>query len=221
MKRFATLLALLIAASTARVQAGPEEDFIALYHQIQEADQALTNGQSTAARTRYATALAGLKRLQEMHPGWSPRVVEFRLQYVNEKLATLGVPATATPKQPSAPMAPANPLDDLRRQVAELQQERGVLQSKLQEALAAQPAAIDPRELQKAETRIAALEKERDLLKVAIEQEQAKVAKATDQSEAQKEIASLKAQLAASAAPNVALERELAAAKESASANTV
>lgn len=219
MKRFATLLALLLAASASRLHAGPDEDFIALYHQLQEADHALNNGNTAAARTRYVNVQAGLKRLQEQHPGWSPKVIEFRLQYVNEKLATLGpVPGAPTTK-PAAPAAPANPLDELRRQVAELQQERSVLQNKLQEALSAQPAAIDPRELQKAETRIAALEKERDLLKVAVEQAQAQAAKAADQSEAQKEIAALKAQLAASAAPNVAVEREAAAAKEAARTN--
>lgn len=221
MKRFATLLALLIAATPATLKAGPDEDFIAIYHQLQEADQALANGQTSAAKQRYTAVQTGLKRLQEAYPGWSAKVVEFRLKYVTDKLASMGDVAAPAAQQPSAqPAAPANPLEDLKRQVAELQQERTVLQNKLQEALSAQPAAVDPRELQKAEARIASLEKERDLLKVALEQEQAKVAKAADQSEAQKEIAALKAQLAASAAPNVAAEREVAALKEAARANT-
>lgn len=219
MKRSALLLALLVAASSARVYAGPDEDYIALYHQLQEADHALNNGNTGAARQRYANVQAGLKRLQETHPGWSPRVVEYRLQYVTEKLATLGGPAPATTPQKPAP--PADPAEALRQQVAELQQQNQLLQNKLQEALTAQPAAVDPRELQKAEARIADLQKERDLLKVAFEQEQAKAAKAADQSEAQKEIAALKAQLAASAAPSVANERELAAAREAARTNAL
>lgn len=219
MKRSAILLALLVAASAAHVYAGPDEDYIALYHQLQEADHALNNGNAAAARQRYANVQAGLKRLQETHPGWSPRVVEFRLQYVTEKLATLGGPAPATTPQKPAP--PADPAEALRQQVAELQQQNQLLQNKLQEALTAQPAAVDPRELQKAEARIADLQKERDLLKVAFEQEQAKAAKAADQSEAQKEIAALKAQLAASAAPSVANEREIAAAREAARTNAI
>lgn len=74
---------------------------------------------------------------------------------------------------------------DLRSQVGQLQSEKtalqsekNVLESKLREALKAQPAAIDPRELARAEERIRALEKEKEVLKVSADVADAKAAQA-------------------------------------------
>jgi len=58
--------------------------------------------------------------------------------------------------------------------VRQLQADKSLLEAKLKEALAAQPAPMDPRELAKAEEKIKALQKENDLLKVSLNQAKAK-----------------------------------------------
>ena len=82
-----------------------------------------------------------------------------------------------TASAPSAPGAPSAVLADLQaqlgalhEQVQKLQVDNSTLQSKLHEALGVQPAAVDPRELAKAQERIRSLMKENDLLKVSLSQ---------------------------------------------------
>jgi len=229
MKWFSILaMTAMFAGGALVVQAGPDEDYISLYQAIEEGDQAIANGQTNIARDKFSQAEQALKKLKATYPSWNEKTVDFRLQYVSDRLAKLGpkatTPAPAPEVKPAVVAPPADPLADLRAQVAQLVEERKVLQAKLTEALAAQPAAIDPRELQKAQAQIASLQKEKDLLRVALEQEQAKVARAEDKSgleKAEKEIASLKTQLAASAAPVAASEREVAALRENVRTNSL
>ena len=61
-----------------------------------------------------------------------------------------------------------------------MQADKAVLEAKLKEALALQPAALDPRELARAEEKIKGLVKENDLLKVTLAQEKAKPVAAPD-----------------------------------------
>jgi len=61
-----------------------------------------------------------------------------------------------------------------------LQADKSVLEAKLKEALAVQPAALDPRELARAEEKIKGLQKENDLLKVTLDQAKAKPLPAPD-----------------------------------------
>ena len=62
----------------------------------------------------------------------------------------------------------------MREQVQQLETDKILLQAKLKEALAVQPAAVDPRELSKAEERVKSLLKENELLKAGLAQEQAR-----------------------------------------------
>ena len=62
----------------------------------------------------------------------------------------------------------------LQDQVRRLRADKELLEAKLKEALTAQPAAIDPRELARAEERIKALQKELDVLKVNLAKSEAK-----------------------------------------------
>jgi tetratricopeptide (TPR) repeat protein len=230
MKWFSVLAAASMLAATPVVQAiGPDDDYISIYQMIEDAEQSLALNQTAQARTRFQAAQEALKKFKATYPTWNQATVDFRLKYVTENLAKLApaAPAQTQPPASTTPAtrpAPADPAAELRQTIAQLQEQNKVLNAKLQEALAAQPAAVDPRELQKAEAQITSLQKERDLLKVALEQEQAKAAKAADKSgleAAQKEIESLRSQLAASGAPVVAIERELAAAREAARTNAL
>jgi Tfp pilus assembly protein PilF len=101
---------------------------------------------------------------------------------------TLAPPPSSAAAAQSAPgQVPAdltNQLNALKGQARQLQMEKGQLQmdkdqlladkalleAKLKEALAVQPAAADPRELAKAEETIKALQKENDLLTISLEQ---------------------------------------------------
>jgi Flp pilus assembly protein TadD len=237
MNRFRLLAAIFLVGfcGVARVVAGPEEDYLTVYQLLEEADTLEANNSVTQARQRFSEIQARLTKIKEAYPNWNQRTVDFRLDYVNEKLKKLGGPVQQPQAQPSKagqgvaqpmmkPAAPVDPTAELRATIAQLQEERRVLQAKLQEALAAQPAAVDPKELQKAEAQITALQKEKELLRVALEQEKANVAKADTKSgleEAQKEIANLRSQLAASSAPVTAMERELQAARDSARTNAL
>ena len=107
--------------------------------------------------------------------------------------ATTAAPAPApapksTPAPPPAPVAPppakpSEPERQLASQVAALQEDvrraqadKSTLEAKLKEALAAQPAALDPRELAKAQQQLQDLMKENELLKAVVPPETAKPA---------------------------------------------
>ncbi len=114
--------------------------------------------------------------------------MNFRLNYVAVKLAPLLPKAQAAAAATNAPVVATNApagattpaaapggisadaMRDLQEAISRLSAQNSELQNKLKEALSVQPAAVDPRELAKAEEKIKALEKERDLLKVSLEQ---------------------------------------------------
>ena len=188
------LILLFIAVVCSQLNAfaaGPDDDYVKVYQTIQEADQLRAAGRNDLARAKYLEAQAGLKKLQESFPNWNTKVVQFRQSYVNERLepllklapAPVASPATSKPAEAAPAKPAAGPktvvpdqrdaeiiaLKDANRQ---LQAHNTVLTEKLREALAAQPAAVDPRELKKAEEKILALEKERDVLQATLKKEQ-------------------------------------------------
>ena len=108
------------------------------------------------------------------------------------------------PVQPARQPAPAptpaplpefddrdNQIQALRQQVSRLQNDRAILDAKLREALAIQPAAVDPRELARAEERILALEKDKEILRVSLSAAESKAAERNEEGAAE-----LKAELA-------------------------
>jgi Flp pilus assembly protein TadD len=184
---------------------GPDDKYIEIYQLIQEGNQLAARGQADTARQRYTDAQTELKKLQASYPNWNEKLVEFRLRHLQEKLAPppakLVAPTEATPgpnekekpagskpaKPASAPSVPLtksqaevddrdNQIKSLQEQTARLQNDNNVLEAKLREALAAQPAAIDPRELARSEERIKALEKEKEVLNVSVRVAESKAA---------------------------------------------
>lgn len=165
---------------------GPDQQYVGIYATIHEGDRLLAAGQDRAALAKYLEAQLALQRLQKAHPDWNPRVVQFRLNYLAERIATASSRAQSAPgpqaarpaSEPEAASAPtrADPallqeLEVLRQQVAQLQSDKALLEARLREALSVQPAAADPRELAQAQNRIRDLEKELELLRVALDQE--------------------------------------------------
>lgn len=187
-----------------RLQAqGTDDQYVRVYNLIQEADGLSNHAQPAEALGKYLEAQTALQRFQRGNPDWNVAVVKFRLNYLAAKIAAItpkvppppapsaeapGKPASvpapgAGPSQPPKPAPPADwetQLGALREQVRLLQSETVLLESKLKEALAAQPAAVDPRELAKAQDKIKSMQKENDLLNVRLAQEKAKPAPTAD-----------------------------------------
>ena len=251
MKRCFALVFIFLAVALAGAQAqGLDDDYVQIFNLIQQADM-LSGTQPTEALAKYAQAQTALERLQRGSPDWNAKIVSFRLRYVADKMAALTAkaPAPATPAPtapgkasgapagtpsgpepatpaPPAPAAPAPPdwenqLNLLKEQARQLQADKAILEAKLKEAFALQPAAADPRELAKTEAKLKALQKENDLLKASIELEKSKPAPVADTSaleaarqalaDANRDLAQAKAQVGTLEADKEALRLEKAA----------
>ena len=155
MKRLVALLIVLAAlAPCARAQSGsPDDQYVIMYSLIQQANASDSSGQTRQALSQYLQVQADLQRFAQIYPDWNPRIVNFRLKYLAEKIAevTQKLPVTnLAPATAAAPSAPGPPVADLQAQIGalheqmqRLQADNSTLQSKLQEALGAQPATID------------------------------------------------------------------------------
>ena len=198
MKRFSALvgLVLAVALSPVRAQQSPDDQYIAIYSLIQQADALQSGGQPRQALDGYTQALAELRKFQKVFPDWDSKIVTFRLDYLAQKINGLAAQLPAPPQNVTPPPAPATPapanaaanaippvtnavpaapatdaemqLSSLRAQVQGLQSDNATLQAKLKEALSAQPATGDTQELAKAQAQVLSLMKENDLLRASV-----------------------------------------------------
>jgi len=182
MKRFLLCLIFLLAAGEPVVFGQtPDDEYLRIYTVMQSADTLEGSGQQASALARYQEARAALQGFQKIYPDWNPKVVTYRLNYLTAKVGinatnapvAVAKPApTPTPAPSTPPPITAEAAAELHRQVAALQQnlrqlqdDKVLLEAKLREALAAQPAAVDPRELARAREQIKELQRENELLK--------------------------------------------------------
>ncbi len=225
MKRFGHLLlgALLLLAP--RLSAStPDELFLQVYNLIEQGDTLQKNGQGMAAQAKYREALDQLQKLKKLYPYWKPAIIEYRQNYLQQRVGKAPAPEQALPAD--ATRAPnrgglTTPLPNpeiaaLQEQIRRLQAERAKLEARLREALTARPAAVDPHEFEKVRARVAALQKENAQLKAklaaassaapAAAKPESPEAKALEQ--AQKAAADLSRQLEAERAKVAALQKE-------------
>ena len=180
MKRLLAVVGALVFACAFTVRAaGPEDQYLAVYYLIQQGDSASAAGNNTEAAGRYNDALAALQKLQRIYPQWQNNVVNFRLGYLQKRIAAVG--GTVSPAEKPVGPAPANAessaqASEMQAQMAALQASNASLQAKLREALAVRPAAVDPAQLARAEEQIKELSKQNELLKVSLDDAQAKAA---------------------------------------------
>jgi len=200
-KRFAALAILFLTfmLSPARAQEGADDQYLIIYSLMQQADSLSRGGHPSEALAGFVEAQGELQKFQKAYPDWNPKIVNFRLNYLAEKIAELTpqvpaippggapqIPATNAPtpvistptSPPPAASTPAVPpatgadfearLQALQAEVQNLQTDNTTLEARLKEALAAQPAMVDPRELARAQGQIRSLMKENDLLKVSL-----------------------------------------------------
>src|SRR5712692_748963 len=100
-----SLLALLCGSAVLRAE-GPDDDYLRIYNLIQQADALAEGGRGELARQKYSEAQTELDRLQKSYPGWNEQVVQFRLNYVMEKLRpakTAEMPIRPAPAEKTAP----------------------------------------------------------------------------------------------------------------------
>ena len=178
---------LLALVSVFSVIAGPDDDFVLIYQLIQQTDSQRELGQLAQARAGYLKAQELLKSLKRNHPDWNDRVVAYRLRYVAEKLESIpeqpATPAVSVGKVeignpvPTTSTEPANEVvaqfSALNQEISALRIERQRLEAKLREALTAQPAPVDPRELQHAVERITQLQATNKVLFSRLETQEA------------------------------------------------
>src|SRR5437870_7569445 len=81
----ASLLALICGSAVLRAE-GPDDEYVRIYNLIQQADALAEGGGGELARQKYSEARTGLDRVQKAYPGWNEQIVQFRLNYVMEKL---------------------------------------------------------------------------------------------------------------------------------------
>ncbi len=191
------VLATFLTVALARAE-GPDDLYVKVYNLIQQGDDFSRAEQNRSAFERYQQAQKSLQSIRETYPEWNPKLLEFRISYVNDRLKAFGVNPPAAPVTPAPattvppPSSPASPaaaspvkaeltaaVGSMERQVGALMEEnralkydRTILEAKLREALAAQPATVDAREVAKSEEKVRGLQKENDLLKVTLKQEQ-------------------------------------------------
>jgi tetratricopeptide (TPR) repeat protein len=181
MKQIFVLLLILLAVglSPAMAQQDADDQYLIIYSLIQQADGLAASGQPRQALVQYAQIQTELTKFQKVYPEWNPKIVSFRLKYVAEKIAdvTARLPVAGSPPQTTAstssgqgttPAVSESELTALRRQLQQLQADNTTLAAKLREALSVQPAAIDSRELTRAQQQIESLMKQNDLLKTTL-----------------------------------------------------
>jgi tetratricopeptide (TPR) repeat protein len=172
----AALLLLAIVVTGAGQSA--DDRYVHVYSLIEDADKLSDGGQTRQAMTKYLEAQVAIKDLQQSFPEWNKKIIAYRLSYISSRLEPLAKKTAASAEggarsdggaAPSA-QPPANPLQTMQEEIGRLAAQNALLEAKLREALRVQPAAVDPRELAKAEEKIKGLQKERDLLAVTLRQ---------------------------------------------------
>ncbi len=160
-----------------------DQEYIQIYNSIINADALKDSGESRIAADRYREAQNALKKLQSVYPKWNEQLVKFRLEYIAEKLQSLGTVSPATNRLPVSTPVPGAKIipqsgakiisqpDTASEQVRQLRSEKALLEAKLKEALSVQPNPRSASDVSKLEEKIVSLQKERDLLSLALEQE--------------------------------------------------
>jgi tetratricopeptide (TPR) repeat protein len=177
MKYFAALvIAFFLAIPAVHAQQSPDDQYVIIYVLIQQGDANLNAGEPKQALGDYVEAQHELKQFQQVYSDWNPMIVNYRLNYLAEKIAALTprVAATNAPAEKTAP--PPTPADwqaqlgNLNGQLRQLQGENETLQGKLKEALSVQPEGASAAAYEQLQRQVRELSKDNDLLKAAAAQ---------------------------------------------------
>ncbi len=174
MKYLAVLAFILfLAIPAARAQQSPDDQYVIIYELIQQGDANVVANQPQQALENYAEAQRELQKFEQVYPDWNPTIVNFRMNYLAQKIAALTPSAPATNAPPANVAAPTpadwqSQLNALNGQVRKLEGDNETLQAKLKEALSAQPATVSADAYAQLQEQVRDLAKENDLLKATI-----------------------------------------------------
>ncbi len=180
MKRVLSLVFALVLIGVCLPARAQDDQYVRIYGLIQEGDAAYNSRQYVSAMGKYREALQQLQSFQRSYPEWNSNIVKYRLSFLEAIIseitlrhATALVPAdaaatNAAPKPAVLPAEVESQIAALKSQLQQLQTDNATLEAKLKEALRVQPAAADPRALERAESEIRNLQKENALLKVSL-----------------------------------------------------
>jgi tetratricopeptide (TPR) repeat protein len=223
------VIALLLWCGVTSWAQSTDEQYVRIYNLIQQGDALEAAGKPEEALPKYLEANTALKQIKQVYPTWNPVVVNYRLRYLAAKIEAIpGGVATGPARSEAGGAAAVVPgagvaavkeagssqaqLTELQEALRRLQSEKTILEAKLREALATQPAAIDPRELVKAQDRIQTLLKENELLKAGLEEakQQPAAGARAELASTQQALAEANARLTERTAEKTALEQRVA-----------
>ncbi|PHX93078.1 MAG: hypothetical protein CK546_09365 [Pedosphaera sp.] len=179
---FLCVVCLALARPSAQAAAA-DELYVKVFNTVLQGDSLLDAGQGKQALEKYLVALDELKKLQAAYKTWEPKLVTFRVQYLEDQVKKLDAqfPGTTAPK-PIIPTSQAGDeagsekltglekqIRDLNNELVKARAESSGAQQKLKEALAARPKAVDPAELAKAQQKARDLQKAADLKQIEVE----------------------------------------------------
>ena len=186
MKRFSPVIGTLLLAVVlaANAQQAPDELFVRYYTLIQQADALAERKQDRAAMDNYLKAREGLLQMRKAYPKWNTKVVDFRLDYVNEKLKPLQArfptgPAVTDGAKAFPPATVVKGNEAIASQIGALNNEIIRLQARNKQ-LQQDMANANPAELQQAKEQIDRLEKEKADLNASLSANQAKLSTMID-----------------------------------------
>ncbi|MBL9137782.1 MAG: tetratricopeptide repeat protein [Verrucomicrobiales bacterium] len=121
MIRLALWLLVFGAALSLRAQQ-PDTEFLQIYDRIQQGETLEKTGQASSALDQYQAASKDLERFAKVYPNWNQKIVQFRKEFLADKLGSLRsiVPTpTPNPAAPTKDVTPAvPPTDDLSLELA-------------------------------------------------------------------------------------------------------
>ena len=159
----------------------PGDEFIRIYATLEQADREKADAHLPESRVLYDAALKDLQSLQTTFPDWKPKVIAYRVRYVQQMLkqvdeeikaaqtAAFGATQDQAGAVDSETQAQQQETAALRSNVERLLREKSLLEAQLREAFAARPAAVEPDKLIQAQSTI-------DDLKAELESSQMQLA---------------------------------------------
>lgn len=91
------MIALTVPAGSQTSAKAPQDVYLQIYLQIQEAERLESSGQKLTAKNRYQAASERLTELQKSSPQWEPTIVKYRMKYCQDKIALLADARDANP----------------------------------------------------------------------------------------------------------------------------
>ena len=163
--RLTTILAVLSAVVSlltsfgAQGETSPEDKYVAIYDLIQDGEIFFQSGPAARTLAKYREAEAALREFQREYPNWNPRIVNFRLDCLASRIASLAgtnttaaLPATAatvavlqpaSTRQAAVPSGISAEHKAVDKQVPAAQAERPRREAKTAEGSVAVAPAVD------------------------------------------------------------------------------